>query len=205
MLKSDLSPTLVDLWVAFELADGLALAGYEGTATFPREEMLVLTSLLRRVAVSVASNVVEIGADIVCDHLGVEAWGTDSLIERRGRAMRLTVDAARWEPTSSGPSVEVPEAGCLDVCETGSARDINGLPLPAAGALARGPSDRFALEVLVRRVLSEHDESDKPISEPYLAILSLRSVIGPYLDGHLRRIRHCGLRWRGRLDVASVP
>ena len=44
---------------AFELADGLALAVYKGTATFPREEMFGLTSQLRRAAVSIASNIVE--------------------------------------------------------------------------------------------------------------------------------------------------
>jgi CRISPR-associated protein Csb2 len=155
-------------------------------------------------------------------------------------------DAVRWQPASSGASLEVPEAGCLAVCDAVFARGPDELPLPAAGVravtyasdaraadrevptfvlglwrngkrcswdarllrqvvgpvrhlldevraevvdlLARGPSDRPAMEALVRRVLVGHDESDKPIFEPHLAILPLPSVLGPYPDGRVRRI-----------------
>jgi CRISPR-associated protein Csb2 len=155
-------------------------------------------------------------------------------------------DAVRWQPASSGASLEVPEAGCLDVCDAVFARDLNELALPAAGVravtyasdargadrevptfvlalwrngkrwscdarllrqvvgpvrhlldqirsevvdvLATSPSERPAMEALVRRVLVGHDESDKPISEPHLAILPLPSVLGPYPDGRVRRI-----------------
>jgi four helix bundle protein len=44
---------------AFELADGLALAIYMATRSFPKEEQFGLTSQLRRAAVSIASNIVE--------------------------------------------------------------------------------------------------------------------------------------------------
>lgn len=44
---------------AFELADSFALAVYEVTQTFPRDEIFGLTSQLRRAAVSVPSNIVE--------------------------------------------------------------------------------------------------------------------------------------------------
>jgi len=44
---------------AFQLADQLAIAVYQATGTFPREEMFGLTAQLRRGAVSVASNIVE--------------------------------------------------------------------------------------------------------------------------------------------------
>ena len=44
---------------AFELADELALAVYQATQSFPREEQFGLTSQMRRCAVSVASNIVE--------------------------------------------------------------------------------------------------------------------------------------------------
>lgn len=155
-------------------------------------------------------------------------------------------DAVRWQPASSGVSLEVPEAGCLDVCDAVFARDLNELPLAAAGVravtyasdargadrevptfvlglwrngkrrswdarllrqvvgpvrhlldeirgevvdvLTRGQSERPAMEALVRRALVGHDESDKPISEPHLAILPLPSVLGPYPDGRVRRI-----------------
>ncbi|MBN8508024.1 MAG: type I-U CRISPR-associated protein Cas5/Cas6 [Burkholderiales bacterium] len=154
--------------------------------------------------------------------------------------------AVRWRPASTGATLEVPEAGCLDVCDAAFARDSSQLPLAAAGVravayapdaraadrevptfvlglwrngkrrswdarllrqvvgpvrhlldkirsevvdvLARGPSDRPAMEALVRRVLVGHDESDKPISGPHLAILPLPSVLGPYPDGRVRRI-----------------
>jgi len=44
---------------AFELADELALATYQATRRFPKEELFGLTSQMRRAAVSVASNIVE--------------------------------------------------------------------------------------------------------------------------------------------------
>lgn len=155
-------------------------------------------------------------------------------------------DAVRWRPARSGAALEVPEPGCLDVCDALFARDLNELPLPAAGVravtyasdardvdrqmpafvlgmwrngkryscdarllrqvvgpvrhlldeirsdvvdvLARGPNERRAMDVLVRRVLIGHDESSKPIREPHLAILPLPSVLGPYPDGRVRRI-----------------
>ena len=44
---------------AFELADQLALAVYQTTKTFPKDEMFGMTSQIRRAAVSVLSNIVE--------------------------------------------------------------------------------------------------------------------------------------------------
>jgi four helix bundle protein len=44
---------------AFELADQLAIAVYNCTSKFPKEEMFGLTSQLRRAAVSAPSNIVE--------------------------------------------------------------------------------------------------------------------------------------------------
>ena len=44
---------------AFDLADELALAVYNATRNFPKDEQFGLTSQMRRVAVSCASNIVE--------------------------------------------------------------------------------------------------------------------------------------------------
>ena len=44
---------------AFELADQLAVAAYELTRLFPKDEQFGLTSQIRRAAVSTASNIVE--------------------------------------------------------------------------------------------------------------------------------------------------
>jgi four helix bundle protein len=48
--------TKIDAW---KLADDLAVAVYERTRIFPREELYGLTSQLRRAAVSVAANIAE--------------------------------------------------------------------------------------------------------------------------------------------------
>lgn len=155
-------------------------------------------------------------------------------------------NAVYWQPAPSGVSLEVPEGGCLDVCDAMFAQDANGPPLAVAGVtavtyssniavpalgmptfvlglwrngkrcswdarllrqivgpirhlldeirdevvtlLAKKPSERPVMEALVRRVLVGHDESDKPITEPHLAILPLPSVLGPYPDGRIRRV-----------------
>jgi four helix bundle protein len=44
---------------AWQLADDLAVAVYEATKAFPREEVYGITSQLRRAAVSVPANIVE--------------------------------------------------------------------------------------------------------------------------------------------------
>jgi CRISPR-associated protein Csb2 len=41
--------------------------------------------------------------------------------------------AVRWRPGRTGAALEVPEPGCLDVCDAGFARDLRELPLSAAG------------------------------------------------------------------------
>lgn len=42
-------------------------------------------------------------------------------------------DTVHWKPGTIGASLEVPETGCLDVCDAAFARDRNALPLAAAG------------------------------------------------------------------------
>ena len=44
---------------AWQLADNLAVSVYEGTATFPREELYGLVSQMRRAGTSVAANIAE--------------------------------------------------------------------------------------------------------------------------------------------------
>ena len=44
---------------AFELADQLAVATYQATRNFPRDERFGLVSQMRRAGVSIASNIVE--------------------------------------------------------------------------------------------------------------------------------------------------
>ena len=154
--------------------------------------------------------------------------------------------AVRWQPETGNVTLEVPETGCLDVCDAAFAREFGDSPLAAAGVrsvtyasdgagpaqqvptfvlalwrhgkrrswdarllrqvvgpirhlldevrnevvdlLAREPSERPAMETLVCRVLLGHDDSDKPIAEPHLAVLPLPSVLGPYPDGRIRRV-----------------
>lgn len=158
--------------------------------------------------------------------------------------------AVRWRPATTGASLEVPEAGCLDVCDAVFAREASDLPLAAAGVrsvtyasdvaeparevptfvlalwrngkrcswdarllrqvvgpirhlldeirneviglLARDPSERTAMAMLVRQVLLGHDDSNRPIAEPHLAVLPLPSVLGPYPDGRVRRVALAG-------------
>jgi four helix bundle protein len=44
---------------AFEVADQLAILTYKQTANFPKDDLFGLVSQMRRAAVSVASNIVE--------------------------------------------------------------------------------------------------------------------------------------------------
>jgi CRISPR-associated protein Csb2 len=161
-------------------------------------------------------------------------------------------ELTRWKASMavrSGSSLEVPEPGCLDVCDAIFGRTANELPLPAAGVqsvaytaadefeapppagvlalwsggkrrswdarllgnivgpirnllndvrgeivdlLSRGPSERPAMDELVRRVLLGYDANGNPATEPHLAVLPIPSVLGPYPDGRIRRVALVG-------------
>ena len=57
------------------------------------------------------------------------------------------VGAVRWQPATSGASLEVPETGCLDVCDAVFARGPTDLPLPAAGVRSVTYASDVALPV----------------------------------------------------------
>ncbi|MDD5560403.1 four helix bundle protein [Candidatus Methylomirabilis sp.] len=69
---------------AFELADEVAMLVYRVTAGFPKTEMFVLTSQIRRAAVSVPSNIVEgCARDSEADYLRFLTIAFGSLRELR--------------------------------------------------------------------------------------------------------------------------
>ena len=91
---------------AFEMADEVVVLVYQATARFPREELYGLTSQMRRVAVSVSSNIVEgCARDSQADYLRFLHMAFGSLRElhyQAGLARRLgflcNQDAALIDP-----------------------------------------------------------------------------------------------------------
>jgi CRISPR-associated protein Csb2 len=85
--------------------------------------------------------------------------------------------AVRWRPASTGAALEVPEAGCLDVCDAVFARDLSELPLPAAGvrAVTYASDDRAADREVPTSVLGLWRNGRRCSWDARL----LRQVVGP--------------------------
>ncbi len=103
---------------AFQLADQLALAVYDATRAFPKEEQFGLVTQLRRAAVSVPSNIVEgCARDTQSDYLrflGIAYGSASELLYQLSLAFRLKYLSVDEHSTLKGR--------CEETCKT-----LNGL------------------------------------------------------------------------------
>ena len=101
---------------AFERADELALATYQATRRFPREELFGLTAQMRRAAVSVASNIVEgCARNSQADYLHF-------LDMAFGSASELGYQASLAQRLGYLPGENTVQTACAETC-----RVLNGL------------------------------------------------------------------------------
>jgi len=116
-------------------------------------------------------------------------------------------DAVRWQSASSGASLEVPEAGCLDVCDATFARGLHELPLLAAGvrSVAYASDARSADREVPTFVLGLWRNGKRCSLDARL----LRQVVGPVLhllDGVRAEVVHVLARGPGdRPSRATSP
>lgn len=160
----------------------------------------------------VATSCVEVGADIDCDHLGVEACAADSLIQRLGRVNRLGASARAVTVKLVGDKEGTGPAGKVFVrvqTLVTDGQEVHGSPatFPARlrdgieDAEARGLFDvRVPPPALTSAVLDDFAMTSKHPSA------GARPDVGRWLHGSVEDSSlYVEIAWRSELDRVTEP
>lgn len=160
----------------------------------------------------VATSCVEVGADIDCDHLGVEACAADSLIQRLGRVNRLGASARAVTVKLVGDKEGTGPAGKVFVrvqTLVTDGQEVHGSPatFPARlrdgieGAEARGLFDvRIPPPALTSAVLDDFAMTSKHPNA------GARPDVGRWLHGSVEDSSlYVEIAWRSELDWVTEP
>jgi CRISPR-associated endonuclease/helicase Cas3 len=160
----------------------------------------------------VATSCVEVGADIDCDHLGVEACAADSLIQRLGRVNRLGASARAVTVKLVGDKEGTGPAGKVFVrvqMLVTNGQEVHGSPatFPARlrdgieDAEARGLFDvRVPPPALTSAVLDDFAMTSKHPSA------GARPDVGRWLHGSVEDSSlYVEIAWRSELDWVTEP
>jgi CRISPR-associated endonuclease/helicase Cas3 len=160
----------------------------------------------------VATSCVEVGADIDCDHLGVEACAADSLIQRLGRVNRLGASARAVTVKLVGDKEGTDPAGKVFArvqALVTDGREVHGSPATFPAHLRDGLEDaerralfdvRVPPPALTSAVLDDFAMTSK---DP---IAGARPDVGRWLHGSVEDSSlYVEIAWRSELDRVTEP
>lgn len=159
----------------------------------------------------VATSCVEVGADIDCDHLGVESCSADSLIQRLGRVNRLGLSTREVSVTLVGAKDGADPAG--EVFKRVQAllsdeQELHGSPATFPARLRDGLDDATWRRLFDVRVpppaLTNAVLDDFAMTSKY-PITGARPDVGRWLHGSVEdSALYIELAWREELDRAEL-
>lgn len=160
----------------------------------------------------VATSCVEVGADIDCDHLGLEACAADSLIQRLGRVNRLGLSTREVSVRIVGAEDTTDAAGKVFARIQALAtdgREFDGSPATFPARLRDGIEDADARSLFDVRVpppaLTSAVLDDLAMTSKHPSA-GARPDIGRWLHGSVEDSSlHVELAWRRELDWVTEP
>jgi CRISPR-associated endonuclease/helicase Cas3 len=160
----------------------------------------------------VATSCVEVGADIDCDHLGVEACAVDSLIQRLGRVNRLGASRCDASVMLVGDAGAAGPAGRVfqrvqALVEHG--QELHGSPATFSMRLQEGVDEAEARALFDIRVpppaLTSAALDDFAMTSKYPSA-GARPDVGRWLHGSVEDSSlYVALAWRAELDRVTEP
>lgn len=160
----------------------------------------------------VATSCVEVGADIDCDHLGVETCAADSLIQRLGRVNRLGASTRAVTVKLLGDKEGTDPAGKVFArvqALVTDGQEVHGSPATFPARLREGLEDAEARGLFDVRVpppaLTSAVLDDFAMTSKY-PNASARPDVGRWLHGSVEDSSlYVELAWRAELDRVTEP
>lgn len=160
----------------------------------------------------VATSCVEVGADIDCDHLGVEACAADSLIQRLGRVNRLGASTRDVTVRLVGDKAGTDPAGKIFVrvqTLVTDRQEVHGSPATFPELLRHGIEDAEARGLFDTRVpppaLTSAVLDDFAMTSKHPSA-GARPDVGRWLHGSVEDSSlYVEFAWRAELDRATDP